>query len=109
MPYILSPFPNSLNMSTHHAHVRSSMSTAILNKYMHICYLSSYKIKLIKSTQLKLVGKINERTPCLISGLYNCMAIDQFGYASSSQSTHREYAQHAESSLTDHFSFAGFL
>ena len=43
----------------------------------------------------------------LISHLNNCTAIDRFGYANYLQSAHREYTQHVERSLTDHFSSAG--
>ena len=32
--------------------------------------------------------------------LYNCMAMDRFGYANYSQSARREYAQHVERTLT---------
>ena len=62
------------------------------------------KFFLIKRAQSQLVGK---RTRDLISHLYNCMAVDRFGYANYSQSPHSEYAQHVGRSLTDRFSFVG--
>ena len=70
-----------------------------------ICLLT--KCFLIKRAQPKLVGKIKERTRDMIFHLYNCMAVNRFGYAICSQSAHREYAQHVKRSMTDRFSFSG--
>ena len=74
------------------------MSTFIL--YMYICYLIAYKMLLEKAAQPRLTGRIKERTPGLISGLYNCTGIDRLDtlniHRANAESTHNMFGIHIE-------------
>ena len=51
-------------------------------------FLIAYKMLLERAAQPQLVGRIKDITRGLISRLYNCTAIDRFGYANFLQSAH---------------------
>ena len=77
--------------------------------YMHICSLIAYKMFLEKgSTAESSWENKGKNSTCrgLNSRLYNCMAIDRFGYTNYSQSACREYAQHVDSFLIRSWSLA---
>ena len=67
------------------------MSTAICTCIFVLLLLTKPFLK--KAAQLKLVGRIKERTRGFhFTFISYCTAIDCFGYANYLQSTHREYA-----------------
>ena len=84
-----------LVVSFNESHV--SCDSHFIHVYMHNVIWLLTKCFLLKRAQLK----------DLISRLYNYMAVDRFGYANYSQSTHREYAQHIGRTLPNRFSFTG--